>query len=300
MSLTEHLDKLNIYHIVNFDTSSLSSIKSGEICRCIIYPSSEGELIYVLKYLKSQGYSYKIIGFCTNTLFCKGSSETIVISTRRMSRVWYNENCILLSSGASINRAQKGLLASGKYISYKMSGIPGSAGGAARQNAGAYGECFSDVFLSCRVYSKSKEKIYTLKNADMCFDYRESVLKDEDLILLDATLALREIDQNELKTLYAEYSNRRKLSQPTEPSLGSFFKRPKNGFASKLIDEAGLRGFRVGDACVSEKQAGFIVNLGSASTYDIISLAKEIKKRVLTRFGVSLEPEVDIVGTEKI
>ena len=296
MNLSEHLKSLNINHTLNFDTSGISSIKAGDYCRCMIYPRNEDELIYTVKFLKSKGYRYKLIGFCTNTLFCKGSRELTVISTKHMRTVRREECSISLSAGASIAREQRAFIASGDYISYKMSGIPGSVGGAARQNAGAYGECFSDVFLSCRVYSLQSDKIYTLLGEDMRFGYRDSILSCDELVLLEAKLALRRIQSGRLKDLYDEYLSKRKISQPTEPSLGSFFKRPVGDYASRLIDKTGLRGFRIGDACVSQKHAGFIVNLGRASSDDIISLARLVRQRVNASFNVRLEPEVDIVG----
>ncbi len=294
------LDKRNIRYKLNFQSHKLSSIFAGEKIKYLIMPKCENELIYTVNSLISCCIPYKIIGLCTNTMFCHGSEELAVVSTRLICDRKISDNRIRLSSGSSFIRTQRELMTEGKYISLPMCGIPGSIGGMVRQNAGSYGECISDIFISGRVYSPDENRIYSIGRDEMHFSYRESILSSSNLILIDAVLSLREGEDSYIKDKFQEITKKRREAQPSERSLGSFFKRPCGDYAARLIDECGLKGFRIGDACVSDKHAGFIVNLGHATADDIIAVGRCVKNTVFEKHGIMLDTEVELVGIDSI
>ena len=176
-------------------------------------------------------------------------------------------------------------------------GIPGSVGGGVYMNAGAYGGEISQVLKSCMIFDKERGTLFMVRNDECEFSYRHSIFMDnKDLLVLFATFELKDGDPDEIKAKMDEYKAKRVASQPLEyPSAGSTFKRPEGHFAGALIEGAGLKGYRIGGACVSEKHAGFIVNTGGATTNDVIALIGHVRKTVLEKDGVLLEPEIRIV-----
>ena len=176
------------------------------------------------------------------------------------------------------------------------SGIPGTIGGAMVMNAGAYGGEMKDVVTSVTVLTKDGE-IKKLSGEEMNFRYRGSIVEDEDYIVLEAVMELKEGNLEEIQARMAELTVQRKTKQPIEfPSAGSTFKRPEGYFAGKLIQDAGLRGFQVGGAQVSEKHCGFVINAGGATAADVMSLMQQVSDKVNEEFGVTLEPEVKRIG----
>ncbi|MGI6238709.1 MAG: UDP-N-acetylmuramate dehydrogenase, partial [Christensenellales bacterium] len=177
------------------------------------------------------------------------------------------------------------------------SGIPGTLGGGVAMNAGAYGGQMSDVLVSARVLKDAKICTYTREEMEM--GYRTTRVLCEGSILLWAEMALAPGDPQEIREKMRDLNARRREKQPLEyPSAGSMFKRPIGYFAGALIEQAKLKGERVGGAMVSEKHAGFIVNMGDATARDVLDLIDRIRARVLAESGVTLEPEVRIVGEE--
>ena len=163
-------------------------------------------------------------------------------------------------------------------------------------NAGAYGGEMKDVVTSVTVLAKDGE-IKKLSGEEMNFRYRGSVVEDEDYIVLEAVMELKEGNLEEIQARMAELTVQRKTKQPIEfPSAGSTFKRPEGYFAGKLIQDAGLRGFQVGGAQVSEKHCGFVINAGGATAADVMSLMQQVSDKVNEEFGVTLEPEVKRIG----
>lgn len=176
-------------------------------------------------------------------------------------------------------------------------GIPGTVGGGVYMNAGAYGGELGRLITSVRVLDG--EEVREIPGTDMLFSYRHSRAMDEKWIILGARFALEMGSQELIDAAMRDYAARRREKQPLEyPSAGSFFKRPEGYFAGKLIEDAGLKGLTVGGAQVSVKHAGFLINRGGASAADFLRLKDLVQERVLARFGVSLEPEVRIVGEE--
>ena len=176
------------------------------------------------------------------------------------------------------------------------SGIPGTIGGAMVMNAGAYGGEMKDVVTAVTVLTKDGE-VKTLTGEEMNFRYRGSVVEDEGMIVLEAVMELKEGDLEEIQARMAELTVQRKTKQPIEyPSAGSTFKRPEGYFAGKLIQDAGLHGFQVGGAQVSEKHCGFVINAGGATAADVMNLMQQVSDKVKEQFGVTLEPEVKRIG----
>ena len=175
-------------------------------------------------------------------------------------------------------------------------GIPGILVGAVAMNAGAYGGEFKDIIISVTLMDKYGN-IVEKSNEEMKFGYRNSVVQEEDYIVLSAKLKLEAGNKDEISDRMNELLKQRRDKQPLEyPSAGSTFKRPEGYFAGKLIMDAGFKGYSVGGACVSEKHCGFVVNKGNATAADIIRLMKDVADKVEAEFGVRLEPEVKIIG----
>ena len=176
------------------------------------------------------------------------------------------------------------------------SGIPGTLGGTVSMNAGAYEKEMKDIVNSVRILTQEGE-IKEISNAEMAFGYRTSAVLKNNWIVLGATLQLQQDDPVEIQARIDDFTHRRRTRQPLEyASAGSTFKRPEGFFAAKLIDDAGMKGYSVGDAQVSEKHAGFVVNKGKASAEDVLVLMSRIQAAVKEKFGVDLKPEVRIIG----
>jgi len=174
-------------------------------------------------------------------------------------------------------------------------GIPGTVGGAIVMNAGAYGGEMKDVVVSTTAYNKDLG-IHTLTAAENDFSYRHSRFSDSSDIVLSAVIRLQKGDKDAIMHKMLELSARRRESQPLElPSGGSTFKRPKEGYAAQLIEQAGLKGFSIGGAEVSQKHSGFIVNNGNATFSDVMAVIEHVQKEVFNKFFVELEPEIKIV-----
>jgi UDP-N-acetylmuramate dehydrogenase len=181
-----------------------------------------------------------------------------------------------------------------------LSGIPGTLGGALVMNAGAFGSEMADIVKSVRVLDE-EGNVLELSGEQMKFGYRTSILQEGKLVALSAKLELKEGVREEILALMEEYRQRRQEKQPLEyPSAGSTFKRPEGHFAGALIDEAGLRGFRIGGAQVSEKHCGFVINAGDASASDVLEVIRAVQKSVYEHSGVKLEPEIRMLGFEEL
>ena len=196
------------------------------------------------------------------------------------------------------NLAQKAAEHSLRGLEF-AAGIPGTVGGAVFMNAGAYGGEIKDVLHSVTVLEENGA-VTTVPAKDLELSYRHSAVEENNYIILSASFLLEEGEETEIRAAMSDYSRRRLEKQPLEfPSAGSTFKRPEGMFAGKLIQDAGLRGFRVGDAQVSEKHCGFVINRGNATAKDLLELIAQVQTRVQEQFGVHLETEVRILGEDE-
>ncbi len=274
-----------------------SSLKIGGPCDLAAFPRNEKELSNVLTYAKEQNLRTLVAGNGTNLLFSDAGFRGLVVFTTMMKHIHWQENTVTAQAGASLTSlaleaAKRGL--SGLAFAY---GIPGTVGGAVYMNAGAYGGEISDVLTESTYFDGNA--ICSRPAEDHAFSYRRSIYQASGEIILSATLTLQKGDSAEILQKSESNMKSRKEKQPLEfPNAGSTFKRPEGHFAGALIEQCGLKGYRIGGAEVSEKHAGFLINRGGATAEDMHRLIDHIQNTVMTRFGVSLETEVISVPTE--
>ena len=235
-----------------------------------------------------------IIGNGSNLLVKDGGIRGLVIKLIKNNKYRIKDNIIEADSGCFIAKlSQEALLNELTGLEFAC-GIPGTLGGAVMMNAGAYGSEMSNIVYETD-YIKTDGEIITITNHE--FGYRKSIFEDMDGIILSSKLRLEKGNQSEIKAKMDEYMLSRNAKQPvTYPSAGSTFKRPEGYFAGKLIEDAGLKGYKVGGAEVSSLHAGFIINSNNATSKDILDLISHIQKVVNEKFGVMLETEVRVIG----
>lgn len=247
--------------------------------------------------------SYYVIGNGSNLLVSDEGYKGLVIELGNDMTLLTGDQCnvtdtvIEACGGAMLGRLSAIACERGLTGLEFASGIPGTLGGALVMNAGAYGGQMHDVVKSVTVYDVNAASLRELSNGEMEFSYRHSVIKERNYVVLKAELKLLQGDRTEIEDRVKELNARRRQKQPLEyPSAGSTFKRPEGFFAGGLIEECGLKGYSVGDASVSEKHAGFVINRGKATASDIYRLIGEIREKVYADTGVRLEPEIVFMG----
>lgn len=279
-----------------------TTFRIGGPADLFVSPKTEQELIQGLEWCRKEHIPLYIIGNGSNLLVGdKGFRGVIFKICRNLDSVQYEEieeDKLNIHAGAGIMLAK--LAKDISNMGYKgfefATGIPGTLGGAAAMNAGAYGGELKQVLVSVRTLD-TEGTIRDFTVDEMGMGYRTSRIQKEGLIALSAKLAFEKGDKAEIAAKVEELSAQRREKQPLEyPSAGSTFKRPEGYFAGKLIQDAGLKGYRVGDAMVSEKHSGFVVNMGEATAADVRRLMKDVDDRVYAEFGVHLEPEVRCIG----
>lgn len=262
--------------------------------------ANEEELKAVLRLMHDYDVPHMLVGNGSNLLVSdRGYRGVMIKLAGDFEQIRREDNSLVvgaakLLSGVSAFATQNGL-AGFEFAS----GIPGSIGGAMFMNAGAYGGEMKDIVRSVRLVSADGSESFEYSNEEMGFGYRTSAIQSTGAIVTEVTIDLAEDDPEEITARVRELANKRNSKQPVQfPSAGSTFKRPVGGFAAALIEEAGLKGLTVGGAQVSEKHSGFVINIGGASCDDVIELMKQVRKIVLDKSGITLEPEVRIIGEE--
>lgn len=301
MKNTEFQDKIvtllpGIQLLINEPLSKHTSFRIGGPASVMAMPKSPEELKEILKVSALLDCKIAILGAGTNVLASDDGYDGLVICLKDcfagMERL--DETHIRVAAGVTMTRAAlfaAGLGLSGLEFAH---GIPGSVGGGVYMNAGAYGGELGQVVLSVDVMDRAGN-IRTLSNEQMKFSYRHSILEESGDIVLSAVFGLTPAPEAQIREKMQDLMQRRKTSQPLEyPSAGSAFKRPKVGYAAALIDETGLKGYQIGDAAVSKKHAGFVVNLGNATANNVKQVLADVAQKVLDRTGILLEPEVRI------
>ena len=274
-----------------------TTFRIGGNAECFVSIQSIDELRELTSLCRRENIPFFLIGKGSNLLVSdKGIPGVVAYLGEELCSISVNENMIIAEAGATLAAVAATALKEGLTGFEFAAGIPGTVGGAIRMNAGAYGGDMSQVVKWVRVLEPDGN-IRTIAAEEMNFSYRYSILKDVDYIVLAAGIALACGDEKSIRISMMELAERRKEKQPLEyPSAGSTFKRPEGYFAGKLISEAGLSGARVGDAVVSEKHNGFIVNEGCATAEDVKQLIETVRKKVYENSGVLLEPEIIFVG----
>jgi len=261
-------------------------------------PKNHDEFITLVKYSRDNNLELTVIGGGTNILVHDDGIRGLVISTKKMRHVEIKQNSLVAFAGVKLSHAAELAANAGLSGLEFATGIPGTVGGAVYMNSGAYGKSMADVVNQVTFYDCSQDSFYKYDRFEMHYSYKTSVAQImHDAFILCTEFTLTEKDSADIKKEMLDFNKRRLESQPvSKRSAGSFFKRPKNNYASKLMDEAGLKGAAVGGAMVSEKHAGFVINTGNATAKDVMDLMYVIKEKVYKMSGITLEPEVRFIG----
>lgn len=284
--------------IQNAPMKEYTSFKAGGSAALLVQPGNTEELAYALKVLSEHEAKHLIIGNGSNMLVKDSGYKGVILRIGEpFQEIQVNGDRLEAGAGVLLSAAaREACNASLTGIEF-AGGIPGTIGGAVFMNAGAYDGEISQIIESAEVLSKDGARISTLNNEELELSYRHSILQTTGDILLKATFLLEKGDQDKISSRMKELAARRAEKQPLSyPSAGSFFKRPHNHFAGKLIQDAGLSGLSLGGAQVSPLHSGFIINTGSATATDIIDLMEIVRSTVFDEFGILLEPEVRIIG----
>lgn len=274
-----------------------TTFRVGGTAQCLIRISSRDQLVVLIPYLKKVDIPYFILGNGSNLLVGDKGYDGIVLQIgSRFSGISLEGTYIRVQSGALLSQTAAFALENSLTGLEFASGIPGTVGGGVVMNAGAYEGEMSQVVEQVTVMNEQGE-IMELNKETMEFGYRTSIIKNRPFIVLEVLMRLEAGQKDQIRTKMEELSRRRREKQPLEyASAGSTFKRPEGHFAGKLIMEAGMRGYSIGGAQVSEKHCGFIINTGRASAADVAEVIREVQDRVKERFGVTLEREVIYLG----
>ncbi|MBR6720318.1 MAG: UDP-N-acetylmuramate dehydrogenase [Clostridia bacterium] len=272
-----------------------TTFRIGGPARFFAEPGSSEELIALLKTAKESGIKPIVLGRGSNVLVADEGLDTLVISIgENFSDIKVVGNEIYASAGASLSAIAQAALKNSLTGFEFASGIPGSIGGAVYMNAGAYGGEMKDVIIKSFYID---EDLCERECTDHEFSYRKSFYTGKDFVITGAKIRLKEGDAAQIGESMANLAKKRREKQPIQmPSAGSVFKRPEGYFAGALIEEAGLKGYRIGGAEVSALHAGFIVNAGNATCKDVLDLISHIQKTVYEKNGVKLETEVKKIG----
>ena len=280
--------------------SSHCTFRAGGTAKYYVIPDEYKKVRDVLRLCVEENIPYYVIGNGSNLLVQDDGFDGVIIEIdSALAKIEINGNEIVAKAGAKLSKiAVKALNESLTGFEFAP-GIPGNLGGAVTMNAGAYGGEMKDVLKWVKVLDNNGE-MKTLKAEELELGYRTSIIVKEKMIVLEACIELHEGNRDEIEMHMKELMAKRKEKQPLEyPSAGSTFKRPEGYFAGKLIQDAGLKGYRVGGAMVSEKHSGFVINYDNATATDIINLMKDVRKKVYEEFQVTLEPEVKILPVVK-
>jgi UDP-N-acetylmuramate dehydrogenase len=262
----------------------------------MIFPKSKQDLIKVIEIINKNKIQLTILGSGSNVLVSDNGIRGAVISLKNsLKKIEVDDNILYAECGTMLGKIVKHAVKNNLIGLENLNGVPGTLGGALIMNAGAWGGEISENLIHVEVIN-SKSEIQKIQKKDLNFSYRQSSFNKDD-ILLSAKFNLKKADKDIIKENFIEAQSGRKKSQPlNKRSAGSLFKNPKNNSAGKLLDEAGLKGFSIGDAKISEKHANFFINDGDATSKDMLMLIKKAHKEVKDKFNVNLSLEVKLMG----
>lgn len=277
--------------------SKHTTFRIGGQADFFVTPRSMEEVSRIVLFCKENNVPYYIIGNGSNLLVGdKGYRGIIIQIGKQFNQIDIDGTVIVAKAGVMLSRLAMEAANHGLSGLECEAGIPGTLGGAVTMNAGAYGGEIKDTILWANVITQ-EGMIKKLSKEELELGYRTSIIQKRNYIVLEAAFALKKGEKQEILSSIAVYNGKRKEKQPLEyPSAGSTFKRPEGYFAGKLIMEAGLQGYRVGDIMISEKHCGFVINVGNGTAKQVRVLIEDVQKKVYEIFGVYLEPEVKFLG----
>ncbi|MBQ0135595.1 MAG: UDP-N-acetylmuramate dehydrogenase [Oscillospiraceae bacterium] len=283
--------------VENADMAKYTTFRIGGPAKLLVEPNSVDALSEILKACKAEGVKPIVLGNGSNVLVRdEGIDGVVIVMGEAFSKIEYAGNDLVkVQAGAKlVNLCRFALEYSLGGLEFAF-GIPGTVGGAAFMNAGAYGGEMKDVVWVVNHMDMDGNR-GSFQGDGLEFSYRHSAYVDSDLIITSVIFHLEQENPDAIKNKMDDVQRRRKAKQPLEyPSAGSTFKRPEGYFAAALIDECGMKGYTVGGAQVSEKHAGFVINVGVATSSDVLNLMSDVQKKVKEEKGVDLEPEVRII-----
>ncbi len=295
--LIHYCESIDLKYETDVFLKNYTTFRIGGKCPVMVFPETVEKLSLIIGFINKNQIKSYIIGRGSNLLVSDNGFDGVIINTSELDSIEIvDDEYIICLAGTSMMKICRFALENeltGLEFAY---GIPGSAGGAAYMNAGAYGGEMKDVLVECQhILPNGSTGKY--KDDELKLGYRHSAYSDCDYVIASLKLKLKKGNKAEIKAKMDELLGKRKAKQPLEfPSAGSTFKRPEGYFAGALIEGCGLKGYSIGDAQVSEKHAGFVINKGNASFEDVTGLIDYIKKTVYDSNGVILEPEVKILG----
>ena len=291
------IPKEKIY--INEEMKKYTSFKIGGPAECLIKIEIVDQIKEVYKIAKEFNIPLTVIGNGSNLLVSDRGIKGIVLKIE-IKKLEFQEDKgkinIVVGSGEKL-----GIMAQ-KFLNQEIegfefaAGIPGTIGGAIRMNAGAHGKEMKDIVKTV-TYIDREGNIKKINNSEAEFKYRNSIFSHKDYVIIEAELKLQKGNKEEILAKMQEYANFRKEKQPLEfPSAGSTFKRGEDFITARLIDECGLKGYQIGDAQISEKHAGFIINKGNATAEDVMKLIEYTKEQIYNKFGKRIETEIEILN----
>ena len=289
--------KLNC--IVRYDEplKNHTTFKIGGNCIALIEPREVSDIVETIKICRENSIKFFVIGNGSNLLVPDEGYNGVIIKLKsEFSTIQVEGEYLIVNSGAKLSEVYTVAYENSLTGFEFASGIPGTIGGAIFMNAGAYGGEMKDIVESVEVLDLDNFELRELKNEELEFSYRKSIIQRRNYIVTTIKLKLQKGNKEKINAVYEDLRERRNSKQPLNfGSAGSTFKRPEGHFASKLIEDAGLKGYHINDAWVSEKHSGFIVNKGNASFKEVMELIEYVQKVVFEKFGVKLETEVRIL-----
>ncbi len=297
MVFIEKLKRITDNFTLNEPMRNHTTFRIGGNADIFISPKAIDEVKGIISLLKSEDYPYMVIGNGSNMLISdKGIRGAVICIGKDLSGCEIKDERAFANAGILMSQLSKTLLDASLSGFERLSGIPGTLGGAVFMNAGAY-EMEISRLIENVTYLDDMGNVVTKEAQELCFGYRTSIFQIKPYVILGCTLRLSKGNKDEIREEISKYRALRNEKQPINmPSAGSTFKRPEGHFAGKLIQDAGLMGYTIGGAEVSKKHAGFIVNTGDATAKDVLDLIKYVQETVFEKFGVRLEPEVRLIG----
>ncbi|WP_297520171.1 UDP-N-acetylmuramate dehydrogenase [uncultured Clostridium sp.] len=295
--LVEYCGQENV--IVDALMKEHTCFKVGGPADILVTPSTAKEIAKIVAICRKNNIPYIVIGNGSNILVKDGGIDGVVIKLEKMKKIEVNENKIKADCGAMLADVSKLAVKHSLTGAEFACGIPGTIGGAVFMNAGAYNGEMSFIMEEAEVLDKDGNVI-TLHKDQLELGYRTSAVMTHGYIVLTATISLEKGTKEVIADRVDDLTHKREDKQPLEyASAGSTFKRPEGYFAGKLIQDSGLKGYTIGNACVSEKHSGFVINKGGASASDILAVIKHVQDTVKVNFDVELHTEVRIIGKDK-